>query len=98
MAIVVVGGSAKGVGDSTLICALIQAFYEIHWTAVKIVSSPLSALADNYSRPAQTDNMPWRLFDCPTVAKRSTPFRPPPRPVRNAWLKLNSGCLSAPPK
>jgi len=36
MAIVVVGGSGRGVGKTSLICALIAALPEIRWTAVKI--------------------------------------------------------------
>lgn len=38
MAIVVVGGSAKGVGKTTLVCGLIAALDHIRWTAVKITS------------------------------------------------------------
>ena len=36
MAIVVVGGSTKDIGKTALICAVISAFSEFDWTAVKI--------------------------------------------------------------
>jgi len=36
MAIVVVGGSNRGVGKTALVCGLIAAFPEVRWTAVKI--------------------------------------------------------------
>jgi molybdopterin-guanine dinucleotide biosynthesis protein len=36
MAIVVVGGSGRSVGKTTLVCALIAALPEFRWTAVKI--------------------------------------------------------------
>jgi hypothetical protein len=38
MATIVVGGSGKGVGKTTLICGLIAALPEFRWTAVKITS------------------------------------------------------------
>lgn len=38
MATIVVGGSGKGVGKTTLICGLIAALAEFRWTAVKITS------------------------------------------------------------
>jgi hypothetical protein len=38
VAIVVVGGSAKDVGKTTLVCAIISAFREFNWTAVKITA------------------------------------------------------------
>lgn len=38
MAIIVVGGSGQGVGKSVLVCGLIAALPEFHWTAVKITS------------------------------------------------------------
>jgi hypothetical protein len=38
MAIIVVGGSAKGVGKTTLVCGLIAALDRFHWTAVKITT------------------------------------------------------------
>jgi len=36
--IIVVGGATKGVGKTSLICALIAAFPEFQWTAVKVTS------------------------------------------------------------
>jgi molybdopterin-guanine dinucleotide biosynthesis protein len=36
MAIIVVGGSSRGVGKTALICGLIAALPELRWTAVKI--------------------------------------------------------------
>jgi hypothetical protein len=36
MAIVVVGGSTKDIGKTALVCAIISAFREFDWTAVKI--------------------------------------------------------------
>lgn len=36
MAIVVIGGSAKDVGKTALVCGVIAAFRELAWTAVKI--------------------------------------------------------------
>ena len=38
MAIIVVGGSTRGAGKTTLVCGLITALPEYHWTAVKITS------------------------------------------------------------
>jgi len=38
VAIVVVGGSGRGVGKTALVCGLIRALPEIPWTAVKITS------------------------------------------------------------
>jgi hypothetical protein len=38
MAIIVVGGSERGVGKTALVCGLIAALPEFHWTAVKIAS------------------------------------------------------------
>lgn len=38
MAIIIVGGSAKGVGKTTLVCGLIAALDSLRWTVVKITS------------------------------------------------------------
>jgi len=38
MAIIVVGGSGRGVGKTALVCGLIAALSEYRWTAVKITS------------------------------------------------------------
>jgi hypothetical protein len=38
MAIVVVGGSSRGVGKTALVCGLISALSEYRWTAVKITT------------------------------------------------------------
>lgn len=38
MAIVVVGGSGRGVGKTALVCGLIAALPEFRWTAIKITS------------------------------------------------------------
>jgi len=38
MAVIVVGGSGKGVGKTALVCGLIRALPELRWTAVKISS------------------------------------------------------------
>ena len=38
MPTIVVGGATKGVGKTSLICALIAAFPEFQWTAVKVTS------------------------------------------------------------
>ena len=38
MAIIVVGGSGRGVGKTALVCGLIAALPEFRWTAVKITS------------------------------------------------------------
>ncbi|MDR3774719.1 MAG: hypothetical protein P4L26_15300 [Terracidiphilus sp.] len=38
MAIIVVGGSNRGVGKTTLVCALIGALTEYRWTAVKVTT------------------------------------------------------------
>jgi len=38
MAIIVVGGSGRGAGKTALICGLIRAMPERHWTAVKITT------------------------------------------------------------
>jgi hypothetical protein len=36
MALIVVGGQTKNIGKTTLICNIIAAFRQFHWTAVKI--------------------------------------------------------------
>jgi hypothetical protein len=38
MAIIVVGGSAKGVGKTTLVCGLIAALDSLRWSAVKVTT------------------------------------------------------------
>jgi hypothetical protein len=38
MAIIVVGGSSKGVGKTALVCGLISALPEFRWTAIKITT------------------------------------------------------------
>src|SRR5208282_1655489 len=38
MAIIVVGGSSRGVGKTALVCGLIAALPEFRWTAVKITT------------------------------------------------------------
>jgi hypothetical protein len=38
MAIIVVGGSSRGAGKTALVCGLIAALPEFHWTAVKITT------------------------------------------------------------
>lgn len=48
MAIVIVGGSAKGVGKTTLVCGLIAALDRFRWTAVKITSEAHEGLAPIY--------------------------------------------------
>ncbi len=48
MAIIVVGGSAKGVGKTTLVCGLIAALDEFRWTAVKITSEAHAGLPPIY--------------------------------------------------
>ncbi len=45
MAIIVVGGSGRGAGKTALVCGLIRALPETHWTAVKITSH-------SYGQPA----------------------------------------------
>ena len=44
MAIIVIGGTAKGVGKTTLVCGLIAALDELRWTAVKITNEPHQGL------------------------------------------------------
>lgn len=48
MAIIVVGGSARGVGKSTLVCGLITALDSFRWTAVKITSDAHEGLPPIY--------------------------------------------------
>ena len=38
MAVIVVGGSGRGVGKTALVCGLIRALPQVSWTAVKITS------------------------------------------------------------
>lgn len=45
MAIVVVGGSGKDVGKTSVVCAVIAALPEFEWTAVKITGHDYGALA-----------------------------------------------------
>lgn len=44
MAIIVIGGSGRGAGKTSLVCGLIRALPQVHWTAVKITS-------DDHGRP-----------------------------------------------
>ena len=48
MAIIVVAGSTKGVGKTTLVCGLIAALDAFRWTAVKITSDPHEGLPPIY--------------------------------------------------
>jgi hypothetical protein len=48
MAIIIVGGSAKGVGKTTLVCGLIAALDQFRWTAVKITSDAHEGLQPVY--------------------------------------------------
>lgn len=54
MAIVVVGGSTKDVGKTALVCAIISAFRDFDWTAVKITAHDHIAdtVHDAVSNPA----------------------------------------------
>jgi hypothetical protein len=45
VAIIVVGGSGKGVGKTSLVCGLIAALPEFQWTAVKVTSHSYGATA-----------------------------------------------------
>jgi len=38
MALIVVGGGGRGAGKTALVCGLIRAMPEIHWTAVKVTT------------------------------------------------------------
>jgi hypothetical protein len=38
MALILVGGQTKNIGKTTLICSIIAAFRQFHWTAVKITA------------------------------------------------------------
>jgi hypothetical protein len=58
MAIIVVGGSSKGVGKTTLVCGLIAALDRFRWTAVKITSDAHRGLPPIYEEESagpQTD-------------------------------------------
>jgi hypothetical protein len=48
MAIIVVGGSAKGVGKTTLVCGLIAALDSLRWIAVKITGDAHPGLPPIY--------------------------------------------------
>jgi hypothetical protein len=48
MAIIVVGGSSKGVGKTTLVCGLMAAIDSLCWTAVKITSDAHQGLPPIY--------------------------------------------------
>jgi hypothetical protein len=48
MAIIVVGGSARGVGKTTLVCGLIAALDQFRWTAVKITTDAHDSLPPIY--------------------------------------------------
>jgi hypothetical protein len=48
MAIIVVGGNAKGVGKTTLVCGLIQALDHLRWVAVKIAREAHESLPPIY--------------------------------------------------
>jgi hypothetical protein len=51
--VIVVGGSNKSCGKTSLICAIIAAFPELMWTAVKISSHPYGAV-----EPVWEESMP----------------------------------------
>jgi len=58
MAIIVVGGSSKGVGKTTLVCGLIAALDSLRWTAVKITTDAhegLPPVCEEKSAGPETD-------------------------------------------
>ncbi|HEY1647557.1 MAG TPA: hypothetical protein VGF96_06235 [Terracidiphilus sp.] len=58
MAIVVVGGGARGIGKTALVCGLIAALPEFRWVAVKITShvhSDLAAVREESAAEQGTD-------------------------------------------
>jgi hypothetical protein len=87
MAIIVVGGSNRGVGKTALICGLIAALPEYHWAAVKIAThehkqpvspGPANSSAGSPSGPPQTLRTPLfrHLFE-----KRIAETAPAPEPL-----------------
>lgn len=64
MAIVVIGGSNRGVGKTALVCALIRALPEYHWVAVKITTHdhrPQASRSASGTHDAQTPDRRGKL-------------------------------------
>ena len=59
MAIVVVGGSAKDVGKTALVCGVIAALPEFGWTAVKISGHDYEPGGSEGSRPDTSNQTIW---------------------------------------
>ena len=52
MPVIVVGGSSKNVGKTSLICCMIAAFPDFRWTAVKITSHRYGQIEPVWEEPA----------------------------------------------
>jgi hypothetical protein len=100
MAIVVVGGSNRGVGKTALICGLIAALPEFRWTAVKITTHDYGQTQPIWEEPTagqETDT--GRFLAAGAVrALLATPFlrdRPPapdfPSLLNELWPKFGRG-------
>jgi hypothetical protein len=59
MAIIVVGGSNRGVSKTELVCGLIAALPERRWVAVKIAESIAGSVGDENEAWLQTAGLPW---------------------------------------
>ena len=52
MSVIVVGGSNKGVGKTSLVCGIIAALPELRWTAVKITSHDYGQSKPIWTQPS----------------------------------------------
>jgi hypothetical protein len=71
MALIVVGGQTKDIGKTTLICNIIAAFRQFHWTAVKI--SVHSHDPDNCELVAQGSG--WSIWQQGSAESKSDTVR-----------------------
>lgn len=83
MAIIVVAGSAKGVGKTTLTCGLVAALPEFGWTAVKITPETHKPDAPSLPRFSMEREGAERLGD-----REPVPADPPRNPI---WEENNPG-------
>jgi hypothetical protein len=99
MAIIVVGGSNRGVGKTTLVCGLIAALPEYRWNAVKITThdhpqttvSPDGSKADEGLATARDPRAPFfrQIFE-----RRSAELAPRPAPAPESspiWEETTPG-------
>jgi hypothetical protein len=98
MAIIVVGGSNRGVGKTALVCSLIEALPEYRWNAVKITThdhpqpvSPGGPRATQGLTPARESRAPFfrQIFEKRSAELAARPERAPQ--TSRIWEERTSG-------